>query len=150
MNKLKHWKKKNNNNNNKAAYTLAFILGALVLTYLPVIITSVVTTYGKGISLPVINILWSWSLTFITLGSLCNPIVYFWRIKKLRHTFLEILHLNQPHNNSPEMEMQVITRNRCQVAPTPLAALSQAMAGAKQEPTVSALSITHPGAELRN
>lgn len=115
---LPHEEVKRLKKGNKAAFTLAFILGALVLTYLPVIISSVVTIYGK-ICLSVANILWSWSLTFISLGSLCNPIVYFWRIKKLRNALLEILHLNQSHNSSLEMEIQVTARHRCQVAPTP-------------------------------
>ena len=39
------------------------------------------------------------------LGSLCNPIIYCWRMKKLRHAFLDILHLRKPENTVPEAEI---------------------------------------------
>ena len=39
------------------------------------------------------------------LGSLCNPIIYCWRMKKLRHAFLEVLHLRKPENTVPEAEI---------------------------------------------
>ena len=44
---------------NKAAYTVTFILGALVLSYLPLIIIAEVTHYIDDIIPSVVNIMWS-------------------------------------------------------------------------------------------
>ena len=43
-----------------------------------------------------VNVVVNWfTLTVILLGSLVNPIIYYWRSKKLRRVFLEILHFGQ-------------------------------------------------------
>ena len=115
---LSHEQAKRLKKANKAAYTVAFILAALVLTYLPAIIIAVVAVYIVDITLSVMNILFSWSLTIISLNSVFNPIIYCWRIKKLRHAFLEILHLRQPENSPPAIEMQAIPRHRPRIMPT--------------------------------
>ena len=115
---LSHEEAKRLKKANKTAYTLAFILAALVLTYLPAIIIAVVAVYIVDITLSVMNILFSWSLTIISLNSLFNPIIYCWRIKKLRHAFLEILHLRQPENTPPAIEMEAIPRHRPRIMPT--------------------------------
>ena len=57
-------------------------------------------------------------MTIISLNSLFNPMIYCWRIQKLRHAFLEILHLRQLENRSPAIEMQAIPRHRPHVQPT--------------------------------
>ena len=121
---------------NKAAYTVAFILGALVLSYLPAIIIAVVTHYIGDTTPSVMNIMWSWSLTFTLLNSLFNPVIYCWRIKKLPHVFLEILHLREPANSPPAIQMQAIPRHRPHVQPSSSEAFSAAMTVANQEPVL--------------
>ena len=131
---LSHEEAKRLKKANKAAYTVAFILGALILSYFSAKINAVVTVYIVDITPSVVNILWSWSMTIISLNSLFNPIIYCWRIKKLRHAFLEILHLRQPENSPPAIEMQAIPRHRPHVQPTSFEAFSAAMTVANQEP----------------
>ena len=142
---LSHEEAKRLKKANKAAFTVAFILGALVLTYLPAIIIAVVTLYIADITPPVVNILWTWGMIIISLNSLFNPIIYCWRIKKLCHAFLEILHLRQPENSPPAIEMQIIPRHLQRVRPTPSEAFSSAMTVANQEPVL--LSFSHLRAE---
>ena len=89
---------------NKSANTLAIILLALFLTYLPQIITVVLTVALSDIIEPrIFSLLWSWGSLFVLLGSLCNPIIDCWRLKKLRRAFLEILHLIHRENNPPQI-----------------------------------------------
>ena len=142
---LSHEEAKRLKKANKAAYTVIFILGALVLTYLPSIIIAVVAAYIVDITPAVTNILLSWSMTIISLNSLFNPIIYCWRIKKLRQAFLEIVHLRQPENSPPAIEMQAIPRHRPRIPPTSSKAFSAAMTVANQEPVL--LSFSHPRAE---
>ena len=141
---LSHEEAKRLKKANKAAFT-TFILGALVLTYLPAIIIAVVTLYIADITPPVVNILWTWGMIIISFNSLFNPIIYCWRIKKLYHAFLEILHLRQPENSPPAIEMQIIPRHLQRVRPTPSEAFSSAMTVANQEPVL--LSSSHLRAE---
>ena len=39
------------------------------------------------------TILWKWTITSLLLRSLLNPIIYCWRVRKMRRAFLEVLHL---------------------------------------------------------
>ena len=82
----------------RAATTLAIILIALVITYLPAIIMAVLTALPGSIAGPLRFrvIIWNWVGVTIMLGSLCNPIIYCWRMTNLRRAFLEILHLRKP------------------------------------------------------
>ena len=59
------------------------------------------------------------------LGSLLNPVIYNWRTKKLRHAFVEILHLRQPENSPPPLEMEVRQRHRPEIQPTTSEAFSK-------------------------
>jgi len=112
----------------KAANTLAIILAALILTYLPGLITVLVTISSGIIIKPrFLSVLFNWVKTSLLLGSLFNPIIYCWRMKELRKAFLEILQLRQPENTPPEIEMQVIQRHRPQVPPTASEAFSRAV-----------------------
>ena len=145
---LSHEEAKRLKKANKAAYTVTYILGALVLSYLPSIIIAVVTANIVDITssvMLVMNILLSWSMTIISLNSLFNPIIYCWRIKKLRQAFLEIVHLRQPENSPPAIEMQAIPRHRPRIPPTSSEAFSAAMTVANQEPAL--LSFSHLQAE---
>ena len=142
---LSHEEAKRLKKANKAASTVAFILGALILSYFSVIIIAVVTAYVVDITPSFTNMLWNWSMTIISLNSLLNPIIYCWRIKKLRLAFLEILHLRQPENNPPAIAMQAIPQHRPQVQPTSSEAFSAAMTVANQEPDL--LSFSHLRAE---
>ena len=102
----------------KAATTLATILIALVISYLPGIIIASVITSSNTILPPGFRcIIWSWGVTLGMLGSLCNPIVYCWRMKKLRRAFLEIPHLRQPENTLPGTEMREFPRNQPEINP---------------------------------
>ena len=98
----------------KAVTTLAFILITLGLTYLPAIITGILTTSPGNIVRPprVQRITWIWVELSITLGSLCNPIIYCWRMENLRRAFLEILHLSQTKNIKPGIEMREMQRHQ--------------------------------------
>ena len=131
---LSHEEAKRLKRNNKTSYTLAIVLGALLLTYLPTIVLAIVAATSDNVPPKIMIILWSWTRTFIFLGSLLNPVIYCWRIKKLRHAFLEILHLTQPENSPPEIEMQVIEQHHPQVPPAPSDVLSAPMTQANQEP----------------
>ena len=107
--------------NNKAATTLAILLVVLALSYLPSLIVFFVLAVSEDIlEPPCLMIVWIWIESFSALSCLFHPIVYCWRSKQLRKTFLEILHLRQPENIPPPVEMQVlrIKRHRCQVPPT--------------------------------
>ena len=98
-------------NDRTAATTLAIILIALVATHLP---TIVLTALSSSIAAPqrFICIIWSWVGGTCVLGSLCNPIIYCWRMKNLRRAFLEILHLRQPENTLPEIEVRETERHQ--------------------------------------
>ena len=98
-------------NDRTAATTLAIILIVLVATYLP---TIVLTALSSSIAAPprFICIIWSWVGGTCVLGPLCNPIIYCWRMKNLRRAFLEILHLRQPENTLPEIEVREIERHQ--------------------------------------
>ena len=98
-------------NDRTAATTLAIILIVLVATYLP---TIVLTALSSSIAAPprFICIIWSWVGGTCVLGPLFNPIIYRWRMKNLRRAFLEILHLRQPENTLPEIEVREIERHQ--------------------------------------
>ena len=95
--------------NNKAARTLGIILVVLTATYLPAIIVFIL---GFSVSLErhVSNRFAGWAATLIMLGPLCNPVIYCWRMKRLRRAFLQILHSGKQENNQPQeaIQMQVI------------------------------------------
>ena len=109
---------------NKTANTLAFILGALTLSYVPSIIVSVVTvSLHNPVELRILSVMWSWLSTFVLLGSLFNPVIYCWRHTKLRHACLEILHLRQPENHA-ELQMAELQRHRPNIQPSTSEAFS--------------------------
>ena len=95
--------------NNKATKVLGIVLITLIATYLPTII-SVIMYYSVNLEGRVLNCMASWVATLLMLSSLCNPVIYCWRMKKFRDAFLEILHLRNSENNQPQeaIEMQVI------------------------------------------
>jgi len=95
--------------NNKATKVLGIVLITLIATYLPTII-SVIMYYSVNLEGRVLNCIASWVATLLMLSSLCNPVIYCWRMKKFRDAFLEILHLRNSENNQPQeaIEMQVI------------------------------------------
>ena len=94
--------------NNKAAKTLGIILVVLAATYLPAII--VIILVYISLERHISNRFAGWAATLIMLGSLCNPVIYCWRMKRLRRAFLQILHLGKQENNQPQeaIQMQVI------------------------------------------
>ena len=88
-----HEEAKRMKKDNRAANTLAIILGVLVLTSLPSLL--VMSTSFSNSETTLRTILWKWALALTSLRTVLNPIIYCWRVKKLRQTFLEILHLNR-------------------------------------------------------
>ena len=126
---------------NKAANTLTLILATLVITYIPAIVLVLIIRFSKDILEPHISgVMASWVVTFRLLGSLCNPIIFFWRVKKLRHAILEILHCRQPENSPPPIEMTEIRRFPSRIQPSTTEAFSGTVA--RQEPVlVSAKNI---------
>ena len=131
---------------NKATKTITIILGVILLTYLPSIIFAAVTASSSSsntIEPHIIAIVWSWTDVFVMLGSLSNPLIYCWCLKKLRHAFLEMLRLREPENRPPEIEMAVIRRHRAEVPPTTAEAFS--LPAVRQDPVL--LSFRHLNAE---
>ena len=110
--------------NRKAATTLAIILAALMVSYLPAMILLTLTSSHDTVKPHIMCVLNSWSSTFIILGSIFNPLIYCWRNKKLRRAFLEILHFREPENSPPEIVMVKIKRHRPEIQPTTCEAFS--------------------------
>ena len=133
-------------NDNRAANTLAIILVALLITYLPVItIAFLAATFSNDhLSQSFIAISSSWSSTSVLLGSLVNPIIYCWRNEKLRRAFLEICHVRQAENRAPAIEMMEIQRYRPGIEPSSNEAFSTNVVN--QEPVL--LSFSHLQAEI--
>ena len=83
--------------NHKAAKTLTIILTALFFSYLPV----TVLLFGKATFLDdlvephVLYILFAWCYTSVYVCSIFNPLIYCWRMKKLRGALFDILHLRR-------------------------------------------------------
>ena len=88
----------------KATNTVSFVVGALMLTHAPSIITGLVQVLDNQVEPRFEPVLWSWLLTFYLFNSLFNPVIYCWRHTKLRRACLEILHFRQTENNS-DIEM---------------------------------------------
>ena len=110
----------------KATKTLTLILATLVITYIPTIVLAFPIGYFEDILEPhILSVIWSWVVTFRLLGSLCNPIIFFWRVKKLRRAILEILHFRQPENSPPPIEMIEIKRYRPKIQPSTTEARKQ-------------------------
>ena len=119
----------------KATNTVTIILGVILLTYLPSIIWEAVSSSSVYTIEPrFIPIIWAWTDALVALGSLTNPLIYCWRFKKLRHAFLEMLHLRGPENRPPAIEMAVIQRHRPDVPPSTAEAFSSPVV--RQEPVL--------------
>ena len=130
---------------NKATNTLTLILATLVITYIPSIALIIFTAYSEDILKPHIStVSWSWVMTLSLLGSLCNPIIFFWRVKKLRHAILEILHYRQPENSPPPIEMMERKHYGRKIQPSTSKALSSTTA--RQETGLP--SFKNPQAEI--
>ena len=112
---LTHEEAKKMKKDKKTANTLAILLGALSLSYLP-IITGFLFIGGTKASVTeprLLTLVLIWCSTFVMLGSLVNPVIYCWRIKELRRVFLEILHCRQS-----EKSLETIATERS-TAPLP-------------------------------
>ena len=117
----------------KAANTLTLILVTSVVSYIPSIVLVLIAAYSEDILVPhTIGVIWSWTVTFSLLGSLGNPIIFFWRIKNLRRAILEILHYRQPENSPPPIEMIDIKRYRPEIQASTTEAFSRTTA--RREP----------------
>ena len=117
----------------KAANTLTLLLATLVITYIPTIVVVLIISYSDDILEPhIVSVIMTWVVTFGLLGSLCNPIIFFWRVKKLRHAILEILHYRQPENSPPPIEMKEIKHHRPRIQPSTSEAFSRTVT--RQEP----------------
>ena len=113
----------------KAANTLTLILATLVITYIPSMVVNFVTRYSEDIlELHIVSVIWVWVATFRLLGSLCNPIIFFWRVEKLRHAILEILHFRQAENSPPPIEIMERKHVRLKIQPSTNKAFSSTAA----------------------
>lgn len=102
---------------NKAANTLKIILAAILLSYMPtVILIGYTASSGDLIEPHVLYVLLDWCFTFVLLGSFFNPLIYCWRIKKLRRALLDILQSRQPQT-IPDVQMLEIHRHHNDVQP---------------------------------
>ena len=130
---------------NKATNTVTIILGFILVSYLASTIFFGATSFSDFTIEPrVIAIVWGWTDAFAMLGSLSNPLIYCWRFKKLRHTFLEMLRLREPENRPPKIEMAAIRRHRPEVPPSTVEMFS--LPAVRQDP-VKLLSFRHLDAE---
>ena len=138
---LSHEEAKQMRKDNKAAHTLAIILGALIISYLPsIILLLVIETFSNDALNPSVTpIFSSWASTSVLLNSLASPIIYCWRNKKFRSAFLEICHVRQPENRAPAIKMTAIQRHRPEIQLSTYEAFS--MTVANQEPLL--LSFSH-------
>ena len=76
---------------NKATNTLTLILATFLITYIPATVLVLIMTFSKdSLEQHISGVMANWVVTFRLLGSLCNPIIFFWRVKKLRHATLDI------------------------------------------------------------
>ena len=119
----------------KASNTLTIILAGLLITNMPSIILGIAVTSSDSIVQPhYLSVLWSWIMTLGLFSNLFEPIIYFWRVKKLRRAILEILHYRQPENSPPPIEMMERKHYRPEVRPTTCEAFSMAIV--RQEPVL--------------
>ena len=131
---------------NKATNTVTIILGVLLLTYLPSIIWAAVTTSSRNTTEPhVIAIVWGWTDALAMLGSLSNPLIYCWGLKKLRHAFLEMLRLREPENSPPKIEIAIIRRHPIRRELVPSTAEAFSLPAVRQDQDL--LSFRHLDAE---
>ena len=113
----------------KAANTITLILATLVITYIPGIVIMFFTGYSEdNLELRILSVMWSWVATFRLLGCFCNPIIFFWRVKKLRQAILEILHCRDPQNSPPPIEMMEREHDRRKIQPSTTKAFSSTIA----------------------
>ena len=97
--------------NHKAAKTLTIILTALFFSYLPVTVLFGSATFLDGLVEPhMLYVLSTWSYTFAFLCSLLNPLIYCWRLEKLRGALFDILHLRRAQD-SLDVELQTQRNN---------------------------------------
>ena len=130
---------------NRAANTLAIILSALILTNAPSLFLMVTAFSDSTIESKARQIMWKWAVTVSLLKSLFNPIIYCWRVKKLRRAFLEILHLRQPENSPPEMARIPPRRPETQPSTSETSSMPVRMQMERQEPVL--VSFRHLQAE---
>ena len=92
--------------NHKAAYTFTIIVTGLLFSYMPTLVLNIYAAISNDWVEPhLLYVISSWSFTSVLLGSLLNPLIYFWRIATLRRAFLDFMHIgtvrpqqdNQPH-----------------------------------------------------
>ena len=97
--------------NYKAAETLAVILTALFFSYLPVTVLFGSATFSDDLVEPhMLYILSTCSYTFAYFCSLLNPLIYCWRLEKLRGALFDILHLWRAQDSS-DVELQTQRNN---------------------------------------
>ena len=140
-----HEEAKRMKKDHRAANTLAIILGVLVLTNLPALL--VMSTYiSNGNSETTLRrILRKWALAFASLRPVLNPIIYCWRVKKLRQTFLEILHLNRQQPQIIATGPQPIQPDETKIKVSTSEAFSMPVWADRQEPVLA--SFRHLEAE---
>lgn len=74
----------------KSLYTMLYVVGLVLLCYLPYISLAIpVVITGRSVAE---RAAWNIVDTFLFLNSSLNPILYYWRIKEIRCSVLEIIH----------------------------------------------------------
>ena len=137
---LIHEEAKRVKKDNKAANTLTIILCAVIVTYTPFAIGGVVVIAMENMIKPRDeSMVLSWGTTCAMLGSLFNPVIYCWRIKKLRRAFYEILPFRQLEDRPPDIGMIELQRHRPEIQPSSCEGFS--MPAVRQEPAL--LSLPH-------
>lgn len=77
----------------RSTTTVAMVLAALVFTTCPSQMFLWKAISDSTMEPNARTILWKWTITPLLFRSLLNPIIYYWRVRKMRRAFLEVLHL---------------------------------------------------------
>ena len=86
----------------KSTINIFYVTIVLAICYLPFQICSAgFRIYGSSIALKKFNLL---SLTLIFLNSSLNPVIYFWKMRHVRHAIINILRkMSRSRNQSPRL-----------------------------------------------
>ena len=77
----------------RSTTTVAMVLAALVFTTCPSQMFLWKAISDSAMEPNARIILWKWTITSLLFRSLHNPIIYCWRVRKMRRAFLEVLNL---------------------------------------------------------
>lgn len=75
----------------RSVYTMYYIIGTFILCYVPYFVLLAISKISKLERLEDVAYYYTMAETFVMLNGVFNPIIYFWRIGKLRQAWLQTL-----------------------------------------------------------